>query len=122
MKKNKINRHLLSILSMVFFLILAYGSDDDKSTNCELKASVVFTGTQFEISNNDNFDYVESQFEVNDKYRLFITIPAGKTYSVGMMQFADSDGNRFNLMQKPQTVSIKATHDGTSCIYYGSFN
>lgn len=73
----------------------------------DLKASVSFTGTQFIITNNDSFDYVNAKLEVNDDFVLEdVAIFAGETYTVGMMQFANSDGDRFDFMKKPQKFSI----------------
>ena len=116
-----IKQHLISLLSIMAFLIIAYGSDDEKTTSCELNVSVEFTGTQFIVTNNDNFDYYEAQLEVNNKYKLFGTIRAGQTYTVGLMQFADTDGNRFSLMQKPQTFSIWCNNNGNRCTFFASF-
>lgn len=72
-----------------------------------MNASVSFTGTQFVIKNNDSFDYNNAKLEINDKFILKgYNLAAGETYTVGMLQFADDDGNRFNMMVKPQRFSI----------------
>ena len=107
MRTFTLKNHLVSALVVCFFLFLAFGSDDKDKSNVDLKASVNFTGTQFVITNLDNFDYNNAKFEINGKYKLRgYNIKAGETYTVGMLQFADDDGNRFNMMAKPQKFSI----------------
>ncbi len=100
--------YLLSVLTIGLFIFLAYGSDDDgESLIVDLNASVSFTGTQFEIKNNDTFDYNNAKLELNGDYVLRgYNLKAGETYTVGMMQFADKNGNRFTALQKPQSFSI----------------
>jgi hypothetical protein len=110
MKNLKVKSHLLSALVVGFFLFLAFGSDDSKENNDNsvvLKASINFTGTQFEITNLDTFDYVNANLELNDKYELNgYTLKAGVLYKVGIMQFADKEGNRFDMLKKPQNFTI----------------
>jgi hypothetical protein len=110
MKNFKLKYHLFSALAVGFFLLLAFGSSNSNSESSppDLKATVSFDGTQFVIKNNDNFDYNNAKLEINDKYVLEgYTLKAGQTYTVGMMQFADKDGNRFTMMQKPQRFYIR---------------
>lgn len=72
------------------------------TTTIDLKATVKFTGTQFVITNNDNFDWTNVELKLNSglifggyvlKTQRMI---AGETYTVGAMQFAKDDGTRFN--------------------------
>jgi len=63
--------------------------------------------------------------DTNDgKYELKgYTLKAGETYTVGMLQFADKDGNRFSMMQKPQKFSIWCDlGDGKNGFYYATWN
>ena len=107
MKIFNFKNHLLSALAVGFFLFIAFGSDDKDTSTTDLKASVRFTGTQFVVTNNDNFDYTNAKLELNDKYVIKgYDLKAGETYTVGMLQFADDDGNRFDMMKKPQKFSI----------------
>jgi len=97
---------------LIFLLVIIIGlsscSFEDSTTN--LKATISFTGTQFVIKNNDNFNYPNATLKVNDKFVLKgYDLKSGETYTVGMMQFADDDGNRFNMMKKPQNFSISCT-------------
>lgn len=100
--------YFLSILTIVIFLIIAYASSEESEDSMvDLNASVSFNGTQFVIRNNDTFDYNNVTLEVNGNYKLKdINLKAGETYTVGIMQFADKNGNRFTLMQKPQKFYI----------------
>jgi hypothetical protein len=107
MKISKIKQHFLSAFAFVFFIFIAFGSSDTKDSTVDIKATVFFDGAQFTISNNDTFDYKNARLQLNDKYYInSYTLKAGGIYTVGMMQFADDDGNRFDLMKKPQNFSI----------------
>ena len=113
MKNLKLKTHLLSVFAVVFFLFLAFGSDDTDTSSTDLNASISFTGTQFVIKNNDSFDYNNAKLEINGKYALNgYNLTAGETYTVGMLQFADDDGNRFNMMIKPQKFTISCDVEG----------
>jgi len=120
----KIN-YLLSVLAIGLFVFIAYGSDDNgESSTVDLNASVSFTGTQFVIKNNDTFDYNNAKLELNGDYFLKgYNLKAGETYTVGMMQFADKKGNRFNALQKPQKFSIWCDlSNGKNGFYYAEWN
>jgi len=123
MNNLNINKHFISVLSLCFFLALAFGSGDTKNTTTDLKASVRFTGTQFVITNNDSFDYINAKIEVNDHYTITgYTLKSGEIYTVGMMQFADDEGNRFDIMKKPQRFSIWCDlPDGNKGFYYAEW-
>ncbi len=78
-----------------------------------LKAIVDFNGSQFIVTNNDDFDWTDVQLEVNSgiirsgyvfKMRR---MNAGVTYTIGARRFAKGDGTRFNpLATKPQKFLI----------------
>lgn len=90
-------------LILLLTVLISCGSDDELT----LKSSVSFTGTQIKIVNNDTFDYVNATLYINDKYKLSnVTLKAKETYTVGIMQFADKNGNRFTFDIKPLTFSI----------------
>lgn len=79
----------------------------------KITAEVKFSGTQFTITNKDSYAWTDVKMEINGGffsggYELRQPrIEAGKTYTVGALQFADSDGKRFNPYQmKPKKFSI----------------
>lgn len=124
MKEKVLRNHILSIIVLVVFGILAAGSGDSGSSSSsssssrkDLNASVNFSDTQFKITNNDTYDWTNTKLKVNDKYELEAgTIKAGGIYTVGMAQFAKSDGERFNpLAMKVLNISISSTEG----FYYG---
>ena len=78
-----------------------------------LKAEIRFDGSQFIITNNDNFDWTDVKFQLNEGiiragYRLNTDrVEAGHIYTVGVLQFAKPDGTRFNpITMKPQSMFI----------------
>jgi len=99
-----------------------------RSDSEELKATVRFTGTQFVITNNDAFDWTDLKMEINSGlissgYVLRVDrMSAGETYTVGALQFAKSDGTRFNpFTTKPQNLSIWADTPHGKCFWYGGW-
>jgi hypothetical protein len=79
----------------------------------KITAEVKFSGTQFIITNKDSYAWTDVKLEINGGffsggYELkHSRIEAGQTYTVGALQFADSDGRRFNPYQmKPKKFSI----------------
>jgi hypothetical protein len=95
----------------------------------ELSASVRFTGTQFVITNNESFDLTNIKMEINGGifsggYELrHNRMKANETYTVGALQFADSDGKRFNPFQmKPQKFTISADSSIGHLFYVGGWN
>ena len=107
----------LGVIILIAFIIFSGGDgEDEKETqpsSIYLNASVSFTGTQFIIENNDNFDWLNVKMEVNGSFLKggFILktdrMEAGETYTVGALQFAKKDGTRFNpVTYKPQNFDI----------------
>lgn len=88
-----------------------------------LTAFVRFTGTQFEISNRDGFNWTDCRLEVNGRYEHQVTmIPAGATYQAGALTFAQPSGERFNpLTLKPNRLSIRCTAQGGRRTYHAEW-
>ena len=107
---------LAAVIFLIFIIIAVAGGGSKSSTpkDITLNANVYFTGTQFRISNNDDFDWVDVKFELNSP-GLFSSgyilkadqIAANTVYTVGAAQFAMPDGTRFNpFSMKPVSFSI----------------
>jgi hypothetical protein len=109
---------VLLALGVVIYSFLSNPStptkkEETQSSIIHLNASVSFTGTQFIIKNNDNYDWLNVKMEVNGglfkggfilKYDRVI---AGETYTVGALQFAKGDGTRLNpFVIKPNSFDI----------------
>ena len=94
-----------------------------KKKNKQTQASVNFTGTQFVITNKNDFDWDKAEIIVNEKYRYEIGgMKAGSTYEVGAGQFTDSKNNRFNPFEsKPQEIRIYVKSP-MSDDWYGELN
>ena len=118
----------------ILFLMGLIGSLLDRGDEKEkalkpLKPSVSFTGTQFILANNDNFDWTNVKFEVNSgilKGGFVLTtqrIVAGETYTVGAMQFTKGDGTRLNpFTMKPQNLSIWCDTPKGKGFWYGEWD
>jgi hypothetical protein len=136
---SKIIRSLISLLITGIFLLFAYSSSESEnkskteskteSTTVELNADVRFDGAQFIISNEDYFDWKNVRLEINSSglrsgyiYRADL-IKSNTTYTIGALQFAKKDGERFNPFQsKPLNFSIICElSGGKSGIYYGGW-
>ena len=117
-------KHWFTLLVILFFGFLAAGSGESSSsstttsTRKDLNAEVRFSDTQFMITNKDTYNWTNTKFKINDNFSLEAgTINAGAVYTVGMAQFAKSDGTRFNPFQmKVLNIFISST-EGT---YYGA--
>jgi len=128
-KEDKKNLRIGCIVVIVIAIIIAIsigicdnGDDNTDTSTINLNASVNFTGTQFIITNNDSFDYVNAEIELNGKYQLKgYTLKAKEVYTVGMMQFADKDGNRFGMYQKPTKFSIWCDVANRKGFYYAEW-
>lgn len=84
-----------------------------RPTSIDLGAAVNFTGTQFIVTNNDTFNWLNCKLEINSGivrggYEMTTPlIQARTTQTIGAMQFAKSSGERFNpLSMKPNSFSI----------------
>jgi hypothetical protein len=94
----------------------------------ELPAKVSFTGTQFVVTNEGSAQWTDTKADVNggilsDGFTLQIgTVEPGAKLTVGAMQFAKSDGTRFNPFQmKPQKFVLTATMNGKLAVYVGGW-
>ena len=120
--KKIIRINFISAIALIMFLILAVGSGWESVP--DLKASVRFTGTQFIITNNDTYDWKNCKVEVNGEYKIKNkSFSAGQSYTVGAMQFVDSDGKKFNpITHKAQDIFFWCDNEqGKRASYLGSW-
>ena len=132
-------KHGASLLAVGFLLVLAVGSTDSgtggsssssqsSSSTVDLNATVSFNGTQFVIANKDSFDWTNVKLEINSKtfssgYTLNTSVmKAGEVYTVGAMQFAKSDGEKFNpFTHKALNLSVWCDTPRGKGFYYGTW-
>jgi len=124
---------LVVIAIIVIYSIISSTKSGSKSStpspqDIHLNASVSFTGTQFIIQNNDSFNWTGVKLEINSGlirsgYSLNVAlIEAAQTYTVGALQFAKSDGTRFNpFSMKPQGIFISASTPRGTGYYSGKW-
>lgn len=112
---------LCAILFIVLMATCLGGASDGPE---KLNAAVRFDGTQFHITNNDSYDWVDVKLQINSDYEMRVSrLNALTEYSVGAMQFTTGDGTRFNpFLQKTKNIFIYAhTEDGHIVSWSGSW-
>lgn len=89
----------------------------------DLTAGVIFTGTQFQITNSDSFAWRNVRLTVNSKYKYELgSIAAGATVEIGVLNFTKGDGERFNpLTHKPKDFFIAADTKHGRLYYTGGW-
>lgn len=121
---------VIIVLAGIIWVSTLFDSDSNNATKPRVKevplqAHVRFTGTQFIISNNDDYDWTNVKIEINSgvlrggyEYKAQ-RLEAGHSYTIGAMQFTKGDGTRFNpITIKPKEVFISCdTPHGKR--YYG---
>jgi transcription initiation factor TFIIIB Brf1 subunit/transcription initiation factor TFIIB len=120
-KSQTVGLILAGVFLLAFVTCMVAGASSkpssSASTSKDLSAQVTWSSTQFKITNNDSFDWTNVRIRVNSKYTLTTnTMTAGETYTVGMAQFADDSGNRFNPFQTKVLNIFIGAKQGT---YYG---
>ncbi len=100
----------------------------ESPSTVDLNATVSFNGTQFIIANGDSFDWTNVKLEINSKtfssgYTLKTSVmKAGEVYTVGAMQFAKSDGEKFNpYTHKVLNLSVWCDTTKGKGFYYGTW-
>ncbi len=120
---------LLAIVILISVVIGTCLMGDSDTTERTLNAEASYADGQFTITNNDNFDWIDVEFDLNyETWSSGYTYHTGRLeantiYTIGSMQFAKSDGTMFNpFTQKPLKMSIRArTPDGKRVEWYGSW-
>jgi hypothetical protein len=121
----------LLVFGVVAWILACGGGTPDPSTQlADLNAAVRFTGTQFVVENKGTQAWRDVELDLNGGtfssgyiYR-FDSVPPFGSATIGAMQFANSDGQRFNpITHKPQKFVITATlPSGQKGIYAGGWN
>lgn len=122
---------LIVLLAIGFLSSLSTPRRETKNTNSNVvkkasrqtQAKVNFTGTQFVITNANDFDWGDAEIIINEKYRYKTGLmKSGSTYEIGAGQFTDSKNNRFNPFEsKPQEIRVYVKNP-MSDDWYGELN
>jgi hypothetical protein len=108
-RKNRVGGIIVLVVVAVIIIAIVIGIANTSScSTLTLQANIRFDGTQFTITNNGNSDWINVHFTLNIAYTLDASlIQAGHSYTVGAMQFAKSDGTRFDpFTTKPTEIWI----------------
>jgi uncharacterized membrane-anchored protein YitT (DUF2179 family) len=105
----------LLVIIIVISLVTCTGNGDSDPP-VDLEASVTFDGTQFHITNNNDFAWTEAKFTLNETYyyTASINMEPKTEYTIGAAVFSKKDGTRFNpFTQKFNRMFIMVkTEDG----------
>jgi len=111
------NKKSLGCIFMVFILIIIIvislvtcTGNGDSEPPVDLEASVTFDGTQFHVTNNNDFAWNDAKFTLNETYYYTASIDMEpKTeYTIGAAVFSKKDGTRFNpFTQKHSRMFIQ---------------
>jgi hypothetical protein len=98
-----------------------------------IEASVEFLGSNFIVRNNNNFAWKDVCLELNSsaKSGTFIRkaqeIPPKKSCAIGMGEFVDQDGAKFDslpqaIKSRPQSLAVRCnTKMGNGGFWFGTF-
>ena len=116
------------VIALILLVVKCAGScantDETDDATVYLNAVVNIKGGTCTITNIDSFDYVNAKLTLNDKYYLEgYNLKANSVYTVGIAQFADEEGNRFDLWKKPLNFQIWCDLQNTDKkgFYYGEW-
>jgi hypothetical protein len=119
---------IIAVIYVISTLSPSKSSNSEQSTP-KLNAAVRYTGTQIFIKNNDSFDWNNLKIELNSGllnsgyYLEASSIKAGTTATVGILNFAKSNGERLNpLAIKVRSVSIFADTPSGRAYYAGKWD
>lgn len=119
----------LGVLGVALVVGLMSAPNDGKDRVARtIHATVQFNGTHFIITNQDSFDWTNTELIVNLGMRSVSTVKvgmlsAGQAYTITANQFVDSDLARFNpLTHKPKTLSIVCTTPSGQAAWSGGWN
>lgn len=124
-KRNLVSFGILVALLFIGYLIGSARTAKAPSTSrlTHLTAGVIFSNQSFSVSNRDQFDWHNCDFDLNDDYRLKAPIVrANEVLHVSARNFAKRDGERFNPVRfKPQQFFIycRDTPHGTLSFLVG---
>ncbi len=125
---------LIFILFIFSYIYTSNFTSDSKtsskpsSTLIKLNTDINFGGEQFVILNKDPFDWKNVELEINSKFLsggYSLRTPIMKSleiYTVGAMQFTNSDGKKFNpFTHKVLNISITGDTPKGLGHYYGTW-
>lgn len=113
----------LFVIGLIVGLI-AYFGGCGKNEKLELNATISLSGSQFSITNNNDFDWKNVTLQVNPgvissgfEYKTSTVMQAGHTYTVPASNFHNSDNVMFNpAVYALETFYINCDNDGDGLI------
>ncbi len=120
---------IVAIIVVISILSPKKDGNNSSGSSPSLNAEVRFSGTQIIIKNNDSFDWSNIKIELNagmldsGYYYEGGSIGAGQTATIGILNFAKSNGERLNpILIKPRTATILADSPNGRAAYSGKWD
>ena len=113
--KNIINKLIMSLMTISVLALISNCGEDVPNLNAVVKCD----GKQFTITNKDDYDWNDCKVEVNSGYSMRgKKFSAGETYTVGLMQFVDKNGKRFNpFTHKVESIYLSCKNEDGQSTY-----
>lgn len=120
---------IIAIIVVIGILSPKKDGSDSGGSAPNLNAEVRFSGTQIIVKNKDPFDWSNIKIELNagmldsGYYYEGGSIGAGQTATIGILNFAKSNGERLNpILIKPRTATILADTPNGRAAYSGKWD
>lgn len=126
MGKKRLLIALVVMLIIASISIIAYTKQHHKEEPvCVLlNAGVTLDNGKITITNNDSFDYVNTELVINNHYKLIgFNLIAGETSTLWQVEFSNYYRRRMKSNEKALTFSIVSKlYDGGKGVYYTQFS
>lgn len=105
-KKNDVMKGCITMIilaAIIFFLFKSCSTEKMEGV------SVKMPPAQIVLVNNGDETYKNGTVTINDKYKSNFEILQSKgNYTIGLLNFSDAEGNRFNLSMVVHKIYVKA--------------
>ena len=98
----------LLLLAITAGILVGSGLCTRAPETAEISPAITNTELEFIVTNNDTFDWMNAQLELNNAFRYEIAaIHAGETLHLKLQDFAQADGTRFDpVSEAPSNLFI----------------
>jgi len=114
-----ISAFILVFAAVIFFVF----KNDGEEKLVPLKANVVYSGTNFKITNSDTIDFIHAEICIDKYFKVKdFNLQVGETYTIWQTEFSHSNGMHYPIKRKPLQFAIWCeTPDGNKGFYSKKF-